>query len=149
MHATVRATSVQLVFGRDSILNVKHVADWKYMQSQKQDMIVKNNIKENRKQKECAHELNKLVLIEQDWSSEHGTASHGGPHPITKINNNGAVQVQMDKIVDTINIHQLKPYNAWVKPFSISLKPTFIMGGSAIGLEACSGRHPCTECTSD
>ena len=51
IHMTTRATPMQLVFGRDSILNIKHVADWKYIQSRKQDMIVKNNIKENKKRK--------------------------------------------------------------------------------------------------
>ena len=35
---------------------------------------------------------------------------YDGPYPITKINNNGTVQVQMDNVYDTINIQQLKPY---------------------------------------
>ena len=112
MHTTTRAMPVQLVFGRDSILNVRHVADWKHMQSQKQDVIVKNNIEENKKCKEHAHELNKLVLVKQDWTSKCGTTAHGGPCPITKTNDNGAAQVQMDKILDAINIRQLKPCNA-------------------------------------
>ena len=78
-------------------------------------MIVKNNIKEKKKRKEHAYKLNKLVLIKQDWSSKHGTTAHIGPYPITKINNNGTTQVQMDKILDTINIRQFKPCNAQVQ----------------------------------
>ena len=111
MHTTTRATPVQPVFGRDSILSVRHIADWKCTQSQKQDMIAKNNIEENGSRKQCTCELNKLVLIEQDWSSECGTTAHRGPCPITKMNDNGAVQVQMDKILDTVNVRQLKPCN--------------------------------------
>ena len=74
-------------------------------------MIVKNNIKENIKRKEYIYELNELVLVKQDWSSKYGTTAYRGPYPITKINDNGTVQVQMDKILDTVNIRQLKPYN--------------------------------------
>ena len=35
IHTTTRATPMQLVFGRDSILNVQHLADWRYIQYQK------------------------------------------------------------------------------------------------------------------
>ena len=28
-HTTIHASTMQLVFGQDSILNIKHVADWK------------------------------------------------------------------------------------------------------------------------
>ena len=33
IHTTTRATPMQLVFGCDSILNVQHLADWRYIQS--------------------------------------------------------------------------------------------------------------------
>ena len=60
------------------------------------------------------YELNELVLIKQDWSSKYGTTAYRGPYPITKMNDNGAVQVQMDKILDTVNIRQLKPCNTQI-----------------------------------
>ena len=93
IHTTTRATPMQLVFGRDSILNVQHLADWKYIQTRKQNMIVKNNIRENAKCKQYKYDLNELVLLKRDWSSKYGTTSYDGPYPITKINDNGAVQL--------------------------------------------------------
>lgn len=63
LHTTMQATPMQLVFGRDSILNVQHLADWKYIQSRKQKLIIKNNKRENAKRTEYAHDLNELVLL--------------------------------------------------------------------------------------
>ena len=110
IHTTMRATPMQLVFGRDSILNVQHLADWKYIQSRKQKMIIKNNIRENAKRTEYVYDLNELVLLKRDWSSKYGTTSYDGPYPITKINDNGTVQLQMDNVYDTVNLRNIKPY---------------------------------------
>ena len=63
-----------------------------------------------------------LALVEQDWSSKHGTTSHDGPHPITEMNDDGAVQVQMNDACDTVNVRQLKPTNLNIKIISLSLE---------------------------
>eukprot|EP00957_Ditylum_brightwellii_P174691 13301740-Ditylum_brightwellii.AAC.1 len=38
VHTTMQATPVQLVFGRDAILNVKHEADWNCKNTQSSNM---------------------------------------------------------------------------------------------------------------
>ena len=38
---------MQLVFGRDSILNIKHVANWEHIWQRKQLRINNNNKREN------------------------------------------------------------------------------------------------------
>ena len=35
-HPTLQASPMQLVFGRDAILNIKHVADWEHIRQRKQ-----------------------------------------------------------------------------------------------------------------
>ena len=35
-HTTLQASPMQLVFGRDAILNIKHVADWEHIRQRKQ-----------------------------------------------------------------------------------------------------------------
>ena len=35
-HTTIQASTMQLVFGRYSILNIKHVADWEHIRQRKQ-----------------------------------------------------------------------------------------------------------------
>jgi transposase InsO family protein len=48
-HTTLKKTPGQLVFGRDMIFNIKHVANWEYIRQNKQKMIEKNNKAENAK----------------------------------------------------------------------------------------------------
>jgi transposase InsO family protein len=47
-HTTLQATSAQLVFGRDAILNTKFEADWNFIKQNKQKVIHTNNVKENK-----------------------------------------------------------------------------------------------------
>ena len=42
-HTTLQASPMQIVFGRDVILNIKHVADWEHIWQRKQLRINHNN----------------------------------------------------------------------------------------------------------
>ena len=42
-HTTLQASPMQLVFGQDAILNIKHVADWEHIRQHKQLRINHNN----------------------------------------------------------------------------------------------------------
>ena len=35
-HTTLQASTMQLIFGRDVILNIKHIADWEHIRQRKQ-----------------------------------------------------------------------------------------------------------------
>ena len=48
-HTTLKKTPGQLVFGRDMIFNIQHVANWELIRHYKQDCINKNNKAENAK----------------------------------------------------------------------------------------------------
>ena len=43
-HIILQASQMQLVFGRDAILNIKHVSDWEHIRKRKQLQINHNNI---------------------------------------------------------------------------------------------------------
>ena len=101
---------MQLVFGRDAIPNVPHVADWKHTQSRKQTAMNGNNAKENRKRKPHAHQPNQNVLAKNEWTSKHGATAHKGPCRIVKINDDGTAQLQMDNVLDTCNVRSMKPH---------------------------------------
>ena len=47
VHATLRATPTQLVFGRDTLLNISFQADWEYIKERKQKLDLQNNAHEN------------------------------------------------------------------------------------------------------
>ena len=42
-HTTLQAYPMQLLFGRDAILNINHVVDWEYIRKRKQLQIYHNN----------------------------------------------------------------------------------------------------------
>ena len=46
-HTTLQASPMQLVFGRDALLNIKHVADWEHIRQGKKLRINQNNKREN------------------------------------------------------------------------------------------------------
>src|SRR5687768_17571813 len=49
-HTTLRKTPGQLVFGRDMVFNIQHVANWEFIRQNKQKVIENNNKAENVKQ---------------------------------------------------------------------------------------------------
>jgi hypothetical protein len=46
VHTTLNATPSQLVFQRDAIHNIGFQADWQYIKSRKQKLIIQNNVRE-------------------------------------------------------------------------------------------------------
>ena len=49
VHTTTRFIPMQLVFGRDAVLNTRHEADWHVIKERKQKLINRGNDRENRK----------------------------------------------------------------------------------------------------
>ena len=62
-HTSLRKSPGQLVFGRDMIFNIKHVANWEFIRENKQKLIDKNNKAENAKRVEHTYKLGDLVLL--------------------------------------------------------------------------------------
>ena len=113
-HTTLQATPAQLVFGRDSILNIKHEANWKYIKERKQLLINKNNEKENSKRRQHTYQVGDKVLVENYNHRKFGDDPFIGPFRITKVNNNGTVQLRQrltrGNQFQVWNIRRIKPY---------------------------------------
>ena len=104
---------MQLVMGRDAILNVKHEANWEYIRQRKQRMIHLNNLRENRKRREYTYHVGQQVLVKNDWTkSKYGEDPWKGPFEILKVNDNGTVRLRMGAVIDTVNLRQIKPFNS-------------------------------------
>ena len=111
IHTTTQATPMQLVFGRDSILNISHRANWKYIIQRKQTLINKNNQRENSRRIPYQYQVGDLVLIKAAQSTKYGTDAYYGPHQVVQVNTNGTVRVREGKITDTYNIRMITPYH--------------------------------------
>ena len=108
-HTTLQKSPGQLVFGRDMIFNIKHQANWEYIQNRKQDIINQNNQRENAKR--IPHEYHKGDLVLLRIGTEHKYEQpYSGPHTITEVFSNGTVRIRKGAIVETVNIRRLQPY---------------------------------------
>jgi RNase H-like domain found in reverse transcriptase/Reverse transcriptase (RNA-dependent DNA polymerase)/Integrase zinc binding domain/Retroviral aspartyl protease len=109
-HTTMQATPAQLVFGRDSILNIKFDANWAFIRDQKQKIINKNNEKENASRIYYEYKPHEKVLYKNNLESKFNEDPWKGPFEIQKVNDNGTVCLKMGTITDVINIRNIKPY---------------------------------------
>jgi hypothetical protein len=98
-HTTLKATPMQLVFGRDAVLNTKFKADWKYIQDRKRKLIEQKNKRENAKRTRHDYQVGNCVLVKAKLNGKYqGDLCNG-----TVCLNRGAYQ-------ETINIRRIKPY---------------------------------------
>ena len=111
VHTTTQHTPMQLVFGRDAILNIAHEANWKLIKDRKQKLIDQNNKRENASRKPHTYNVGDKVLIKNDWSAKYRKVAFLGPYPITNVNDNGTVRVALnDTVTDVYNIRYVRPF---------------------------------------
>ena len=103
---------MQAVFGRDAILNIQHDANWSLIKKRKQKRINSDNKRENNNCKEHTYKVWDKVRIKNSFSAKYAKISYKGPYPVTAVNYNGTVRVQMGKVSDTFNIRNVAPYIA-------------------------------------
>ena len=107
---TTQATPTQLVFGRDAIFNIPFKANWDYIRQRKQDLINKNNERENNKRMRYKYKVGQKILVETYSKSKFGQTEYLGPYPIVKINDNGTLRYKKDLITDVVNLRKAVPY---------------------------------------
>ena len=108
-HTTLQAYPMQIVFGRDAILNIKHVADWEHIRQRKQLRINHDNKRENMHRNNHQYKVGDRFLVKRKKNSKH-ELEFMGPFLITQINDNGTVRFQKGIINDATNILRIKPF---------------------------------------
>jgi transposase InsO family protein len=108
-HTTLQSTPGQLVFGRDMILNIKHVANWEFIRARKQHIIEKNNKAENAKRIAHVYKQGDKVLLKRGTENKYETP-YEGPYTVLKVNDNGTVRLKVRNVEDTYNIRHRTPY---------------------------------------
>ena len=62
-HITLQASPMQLVFGRESILNIKHVSNWEQIRKRKQERINRNNKRRNIHRNNHQYKVSEKILV--------------------------------------------------------------------------------------
>ena len=70
-HTTLQGYPMHLVFGRDAILSIKHVADWEHIRQCKQLRIIHNNKRENMRQNNHQYKVGEKILVKRKKNSKH------------------------------------------------------------------------------
>jgi len=110
IHTTTQASPMQLVFGRDAMLNIPFEANWAYIRERKQRLIKENNKRENAKRRAHTYTIGDSVLIKKDQPSKYGSDAYAGLYEIVKVNNNGTVRARVCSVTDTYNRLMISPY---------------------------------------
>ena len=108
-HTTLKATPGQLIFGRDMIFNIQHIADWREIKQRKQRIIRQNNRRENSKRIEHSYEVGDKV-IKRNKQAHKYERPNTGPHTVVAVHNNGTVTLQIGATQQRVNIRHLTPY---------------------------------------
>ena len=84
---------MHLVFGRDVILNIKHVAEWEHIRQGKQLRINRNNKRGNIHRNNHQYKVGDKILVKRKKSFKHDL-EFMGPFSNTQINYNVTVFFQ-------------------------------------------------------
>ena len=96
-HTTLKKTPGQLVFGRDMIFNIQHVANWEFIRQNKQRRIDKNNKAENAKRIDYQYNKGDLTLLLRGTENKY-EAPYKGPYCILQVYDNGTVRLQVGAV---------------------------------------------------
>ena len=114
LHTTMRATPMQLVFGRDAIHNIGFEADWQYLKDRRQRMIRHNNERENSRRIPHHYQVGDSVKVLQPQHRKYGQPKYKGPYTVDRVNDNGTVRLRVPKgtgaVYETWNIRNIHPY---------------------------------------
>ena len=108
-HTTLKQSPGQLVFGRDMIFNIEHIANWEYICASKQKVIQKNNKNENSKRVPHDYSVGDKIMLRIGSENKY-EQPYSGPHTILHVGKNGTVRLQIGAIIDTVNIRRIEPY---------------------------------------
>ena len=62
-HKTLQAYPMQILFGRDAILNINHVSDWEHIRQRKQERINRHNKRKNMCRNNHQYKVGDKILV--------------------------------------------------------------------------------------
>jgi len=92
-HTTLGATPAQLVYGRDMLHDVSHVADWELIRLRKQKIIDNSTARENAKRIRHDYAVGDKVLINEDGIARKLHPPREGLYTILQVYINGTVKI--------------------------------------------------------
>jgi hypothetical protein len=99
------------VFGRDMVLPIKFIADWRAIEQQRQKEMGRNNRRENISMISHDYKVGDKVLLKKPGKHLRKLeAPRTGTHAVTAIYTNGTLHIQKGRVNERVNIRRLFPY---------------------------------------
>lgn len=108
-HSILKATPGQIVFGRDMVFNMNKAVDWQLMQKQKQDQILRDNIRENLKRVDHDYKVGDKVMLVRKGIVRKLSRKKKGPYTIARVHTNGTVTIKKGNSLERLNIRRIEP----------------------------------------
>jgi hypothetical protein len=108
-HSTFKATPGELVFGQDMIFNMNKVVDWQLAEKQKQDQIIRDNVRENLKRVDHDYNVGDRVMVKRKGMFRKLSRKKSGPYVIERVHSNGTVTIRRGTSSERINIRRIEP----------------------------------------
>ena len=104
---TLQKTPAQMVFNHNMIFNITQKVDWELIKQRKQQVIQKNNSRENSKRIPHVYHAGDKVMLHLGTEYKHEQPYYG-PYEIREVHSNGTVTIQKGAITEKVNIRQLQ-----------------------------------------
>jgi hypothetical protein len=98
------------IFGRDMLFDIPYLADWKAIGQRRQELVNRDNARENARRIEFDYEAGHKVLIRKDGVLRKAEDRYEGPYVITQVHTNGTVRIQRGSMSERINIRRITPF---------------------------------------
>ena len=108
-HTAKDKSTIQLVFGRDMILPINHVSDWRYIRQSKQAQIDNDVIHENTTRIDHDYRVGDKVTTKT--KSAYKKILFKSPYEIVHTWTNITATLQTGAVTTRINLRNIKPYN--------------------------------------
>ena len=103
-------SSGALIFHRDMMMDVPFLADWRLLQSHRQELIDENLRRQNQKRRSHDYKVGDRVLLKAHKPNKLGQRARG-PYAIRQVHCNGNVTIQKrPNVLERVNIRRIAPY---------------------------------------
>lgn len=112
-HTVLKATPGEAIFGRDMLFDIPFVADWSEIGRRRQQLVDKNNARENTRRLPFDYIPGSRCLIISEINGEKKRKAldkNEGPYTVTNVYTNGTVRIQRGSVNERINIRRLTPF---------------------------------------
>ena len=86
------------------IHDISFKAKWNQIHKRKQDLINKSNNKENKSQVPYDSKVGEQILLNTPGILWKLSTPRTGPYPVTKVYNNGTIQIQRGIVSERVNM---------------------------------------------